>query len=70
MMKFSAKNRHTTGEVNEMPDKKDNKETTPRSEQAVKAFVDASSMRNDPQGSYTGKPKDEREVPVQDADDL
>ncbi len=24
----------------------------------------------DPQGSYTGRPEDETEVPVQDADDL
>ncbi len=24
----------------------------------------------DPQGSYTGKPEDPNEVPVQDADDL
>lgn len=24
----------------------------------------------DPQGSYTGRPKDKHEVPVQDADDL
>ncbi len=24
----------------------------------------------DPQGSYTGRPKDREEIPVQDADDL
>ena len=28
------------------------------------------SPKNDPQGSYTGTPADEKETPVQDADDL
>lgn len=27
-------------------------------------------IQTDPQGSYTGRPVDEMEVPVQDADDL
>ena len=27
-------------------------------------------IQTDPQGSYTGRPKDPYEVPVQDADDL
>ena len=28
------------------------------------------SMQNDPNGSYTGRPRDKDEIPVQDADDL
>lgn len=28
------------------------------------------TSRNDPNGSWTGRPLDAREVPVQDADDL
>ena len=27
-------------------------------------------IQTDPQGSYTGRPEDETEIPVQDADDL
>lgn len=27
-------------------------------------------IQTDPQGSYTGRPEDKYEVPVQDADDL
>lgn len=27
-------------------------------------------IKTDPQGSYTGRPEDEMEIPVQDADDL
>ncbi len=27
-------------------------------------------IQTDPQGSYTGRPEDEMETPVQDADDL
>ena len=37
---------------------------------AIKAFVNESSFHNDPDGSYTGHPKDAGEKPVQDADDL
>ena len=34
------------------------------------ALTDLSSDKTDPNGSYTGRPEDPREVPVQDADDL
>ncbi|MBQ1237660.1 MAG: hypothetical protein IIX70_05160 [Oscillospiraceae bacterium] len=37
---------------------------------AVEAFVDPSSKKSDPQGSYTGNPVNKKEVPVQDVDDL
>lgn len=34
-------------------------------------FRSASAVsKTDPDGSYTGRPKDPREIPVQDADDL
>ncbi len=36
----------------------------------VNAFVGAEQLKTDPQGSYTGNPRDKDEVPVQDADDL
>ncbi len=32
--------------------------------------VDMAHTSTDPQGSYTGVPADQNEVPVQDADDL
>ena len=34
------------------------------------ALTDLSSDKTDPNGSYTGKPVDKHEQPVQDADDL
>ena len=37
---------------------------------AAEAFVRKSSFKSDPLGSYTGRAKDKREKPVQDADDL
>ena len=37
-------------------------------EKALELVLDVSDT--DVNGSYTGKPKDEKEVPVQDADDL
>lgn len=41
-------------------------ENSPR----VQAVVQTPPSQTDPQGSYTGKPADPREQPVQDADDL
>ncbi|MGN0624652.1 MAG: hypothetical protein ACI4I8_00125 [Oscillospiraceae bacterium] len=34
------------------------------------AFVDSVSFKTDPQGSYTGKPEEADEKPIQDVDDL
>ena len=36
----------------------------------IETFVDSSSIRSDPNGSYTGKGEDPYEKPVQDQDDL
>lgn len=36
----------------------------------ARAMTDFSSDQTDPQGSYTGRPVDPLEKPVQDADDL
>jgi len=41
-----------------------------KSEAVAKAYVSGEMLRTDPQGSYTGKPIDKYETPVQDADDL
>ena len=49
-------------------DKRDPEKKTAK--KAVDAFVNRSSFQNDPNGSYTGHPKDEHDKPVQDADDL
>ena len=38
--------------------------------QAVSRIVSTPPSRFDPDGSYTGKPMDTHEKPVQDADDL
>jgi hypothetical protein len=35
-----------------------------------KLLKDVNGSKTDPQGSYTGKPLNPNEVPVQDADDL
>ncbi|MBQ2756707.1 MAG: hypothetical protein IJF27_08540 [Oscillospiraceae bacterium] len=32
--------------------------------------LETSAAKTDPMGSYTGKPQNEKEQPVQDADDL
>ncbi len=37
---------------------------------AVRAIVLQKPSETDPNGSYTGRPADETETPVQDADDL
>ena len=37
---------------------------------AVRRIVETPPSSTDPQGSWTGKPMDEHDVPVQDADDL
>ncbi len=36
----------------------------------IKEIVNRRPSKTDPNGSYTGKPKDKNEKPVQDADDL
>ena len=36
----------------------------------VNAYNNPAAKACDPQGSYTGRPKNKNEVPVQDADDL
>ena len=36
----------------------------------VRAIVHQRPSKTDPEGSYTGKPADQTERPVQDADDL
>ncbi|MEA4993049.1 hypothetical protein SDC9_62409 [bioreactor metagenome] len=36
----------------------------------ARAMTDFSSQQTDPQGSYTGRPADPLDPPVQDADDL
>ncbi|NMB30981.1 MAG: hypothetical protein GX988_06035 [Clostridiales bacterium] len=38
--------------------------------EAANAFVNASSLQNDPLGSYTGTSDSNDEIPEQDADDL
>lgn len=43
---------------------------TDRVKEVVNAIVDEFSLKSDPQGSYTGRPKNPFEVPVQDQDDL
>ncbi len=41
-----------------------------RSRSTVERIVETPPSSTDPQGSWTGKPVDEHDVPVQDADDL
>ena len=37
---------------------------------AVERILNIRPSKNDPNGSYTGKPLDRHEKPIQDADDL
>ena len=41
-----------------------------KAQQVVDAYVGVSQLKADPMGSWTGKPQNANEVPVQDADDL
>ena len=41
-----------------------------KAESVTKAFVSESSFKNDPLGSYSGKQKNPKDKPIQDADDL
>ena len=41
-----------------------------KAQQVVDKYVTHAQLRTDPQGSWTGKPRNSNEVPVQDADDL
>ena len=37
---------------------------------AVRAIVEQAASKTDPMGSYTGRPLEDGETPVQDADDV
>lgn len=50
--------------------KKNNYPITDKALEAVKAYCDKSSLKTDPNGSYTGVCENNDEKPVQDADDL
>ena len=58
---------HTKSEVKKM---KKVLRPDPKTQSVIDAYVSPKMKHSDPQGSYTGKPADKREVPVQDADDL
>ncbi len=57
--------------MQEKPKKSNMKQTSVTSNaDIVNAIINQGPSKNDPNGSYTGKPLDPNEVPVQDADDL
>lgn len=41
-----------------------------KAQAVVRAYLSSDMQKTDPLGSYTGKPVDKYEKPVQDADDL
>lgn len=51
-----------------MDKKKSNRRIPTPTKRALDVFNDPS--KTDVNGSYTGKPKNKKEIPVQDADDL
>ena len=53
-----------------MPDSKKGVNNSPRVNAVINAMVDRETLKTDPNGSYTGKPLDPHEKPVQDQDDL
>lgn len=50
--------------------KKNKKNITNKAKEAANEFATEKQLSTDPMGSYTGKPKNKDEIPVQDADDL
>lgn len=53
-----------------MKNKKSDKELSQKAKDAVDAYVSPESFKTDPNGSWTGRPEDKTEKPIQDADDL
>lgn len=51
-------------------EKKKGNPSEKKAEKAAKSFVRKSSLAHDPGGSYTGRPREKGDRPVQDADDL
>lgn len=49
---------------------KSKKKTPKKAWEVVEAYTNRAIESCDPFGSYTGKPHDKYEVPIQDADDL
>ena len=45
-------------------------EITNKTKEVVNAYLSEDNLKTDPNGSYTGKPLNKFEKPVQDADDL
>ena len=46
------------------------KKQKPKESEVVQSIMDSFQSFTDPLGMWTGKPADEEDVPVQDADDL
>lgn len=46
------------------------KKKTKKVNAIINSYVDSDSFKADPNGSWTGRPENEKEKPVQDADDL
>lgn len=53
-----------------MNKKNSDKLLSPKVKKVVDSFTDKDSFKTDPNGSWTGRPEDEKEKPIQDADDL
>ena len=50
------------------PNKKN--DVTSKAQAVIKAYLSKDIISTDPDGSYTGNPKEAFEKPIQDADDL
>lgn len=50
--------------------KEETKKVTKKVQDVINAFTVSDSFKVDPNGSWTGRPEDKREKPIQDADDL
>lgn len=53
-----------------MSKEKSKKRMSQKVEEVVNSFVDEHSFKLDPNGSWTGRPVDKEDKPIQDADDL
>lgn len=56
--------------MNDKVDIKKRNKIEQRANAVAKAYLSSEMLKTDPQGSYTGKPENKYDKPVQDADDL
>jgi len=70
MMKNIRKEYRPGNESSERDTAQRQKNSAAKINSVEEAFVNRAALQSDPLGSYTGRPQNKYEKPVQDADDL